>query len=65
MLEQMKRTYVYENGIVYITIPENNSRTIINATERFLKRIAFEKGQIRNGNNHTSRYFREEQILRR
>ena len=54
----MERTYVYENGIVYITIPNDNSQTIINATETFLKRIIVEKGKNQNGDSYTSRNIR-------
>ena len=35
----MEKRYVYENGIIYVLIPDNNFQTIHRATEDFLRRV--------------------------
>ena len=38
----MSKIYTYENGIIYVSIPDANSHTIRKATEHFFKRIIIE-----------------------
>lgn len=48
----MRRTYMYENAIITITIPSTSIKNIHNATKIFLHKVIKEKDQ--NGNNDQS-----------
>lgn len=41
----MKKKYIYDNAIVYVVLPNDNSKRIYKATERFLKQVMAEKRQ--------------------
>lgn len=58
----MKKTYNYKNGTIYVLGLNTYDRDgFKKATERFLKKVLSEG--IKNGNNNSSRDFREKQIL--
>ena len=38
----MEKKYTYENGIIYVLIPNKESRTIRRATEKFLRKVIVE-----------------------
>jgi hypothetical protein len=52
----MKRKYVYENAIIYISNTDINYQRLHNATENFMKKVLKEKT---NGNYNSSGDFRE------
>ena len=47
----MEKKYTYENGIIYISIPDEQSNRIRNATEQFLRRVVSENEQYDFGVN--------------
>lgn len=52
----MKKKYEYENGIIYVTLPETCDREKLRqVTEEFLKKVIY--GGLKNGNSNTSRDF--------
>lgn len=52
----MKRVYKYENGTVYVTLPETCDREKLRkVTEDFLKKVIY--GGVNNGNSYTRRNF--------
>ncbi len=58
----MKKIYNYKNATIEVFMSYNNDlNTIQNATENFLKKVI--KERIQNGDNHTSRNIRKEQVL--
>lgn len=44
----MNRKYIYQNGVIYISMPDGAYVTIRNATETFLRRVVFENEFERN-----------------
>lgn len=60
----MKRTYEYQNGTIFVSLPSSSDReNLIKATEDFLKKVISEG--VNNGNSNTSKDFREKQVLHR
>ena len=58
----MEKIYEFENGIIYVTLPETCDREKLRkVTEEFLKKVIC--GRDKNGNGNSSRNFREKQIL--
>ena len=54
----MERIYEYENGTIYVTLPESCDREKLRrVTEEFLKKVIY--GGKKNGNSDSSRNFRE------
>ena len=46
----IKKEYLYENGIISITLPDGHITSIKSATEIFLKKVMEER--IQNGNSN-------------
>jgi hypothetical protein len=60
----MKRIYEYENGTIYVTIPETCDREKLRrVTEEFLKKVMYRRDK--DGNSNTPRDIGEKQILHR
>lgn len=60
----MKKTYKYQNGIIYVTLPESfNLDYLKEATSDFLKKVISE--EMKNGNSNKGDNFRKKQILHR
>lgn len=38
----MKKKYTYENGTIYVLLPDKESKTIRRATEEFLRKVIIE-----------------------
>lgn len=54
----MKRVYKYENGTIYVTLPETCDREKLRkVTEDFLKKVMY--GGVRNDNGNTRKNFRK------
>ena len=52
----MDKKYKYENGTIYVTIPETCDREKLRkVTEEFLKKVIY--GGKKNGNSYTRRNF--------
>jgi ABC-type ATPase involved in cell division len=51
----MKKKYIYENAVVYITICDKSTNRIRKATENFLRKVILEKEKELDGNNRKSR----------
>ena len=52
----MERVYEYENGTIYVMLPETCDREMLRkVTEEFLKKAIY--GGLSNGNNNTRRNF--------
>ena len=52
----MERVYEYENGTIYVILPETCDREMLRkVTEEFLKKVNY--GGSSNGNNNTRRNF--------
>lgn len=59
----IEKKYVYENGIICVTLPIEQTSRIYSATERFLKKTMEER--LQNGNSNKTRTIGKEQILHR
>lgn len=47
----MERVYEFENGTIYVTLPETSDREKLRkVTEEFLKKVIY--GGIKNGNSN-------------
>ena len=54
----MERVYEYDNGTIYVTLPESCDREELRrVTEDFLKKVI--SGGCKNGNDNTRTNFRE------
>lgn len=51
----MEKKYTYDNGIIYISIPDEQSKTIRTATEQFLRKVIQEHGQLYFGTTDNNR----------
>lgn len=52
----MEKKYEYENGIIYVKLPETCDREKLRqVTEEFLKKVMY--GGTKNGNSNTCRNF--------
>lgn len=51
----MEKKYTYDNGIIYISIPDEQSKTIKTATEQFLRKVVKERGQLYFGTADNNR----------
>lgn len=52
----MEKKYEYENGIIYVTLPETCDREKLRrVTEEFLKKVMY--GGTKNGDSNTRRDF--------
>ena len=60
----MQKVYKYQNGTIYVTLPESfNLDLLKEITEDFLKKAISE--DVKNGNSNTSKDFTEKQVLHR
>lgn len=59
----IEKRYVYENGVICVTLPIEQSSRIYSATEKFLKKTIEER--LQNGNSNKTRTIGKEQVLHR